>query len=173
MGAKRKAADPKTAVKSKAKAKNAPAAPAAAEPSKPTREVTSGFLTGLKYKSLHGKGAEKTNAQQLLQAREFGFRGFVRVIWMGGRVLCVCRVWLRSFVVGGLGVCELGTIYYLYTIYILSIYLYTIYILSIYYLYTIYLSICLHIYIIYVCIIYSTLLYIVYTVHILYVHYIN
>ncbi|CAE7734717.1 unnamed protein product [Symbiodinium sp. CCMP2592] len=63
MGVKKKPAPKNTAVKSKAKAK----AKAADPGQQPSRGTTSTFLTGLKYKSLNGKGNDKTNAQKLLE----------------------------------------------------------------------------------------------------------
>ena len=85
MGGKRKA-EPKTAVKSKAKAKSAPST-ATSEAGKPSRETTSSFLTGLKYKSANGKGMDKTNAQQLLQARVGYALGGLGLLGLGFRGL--------------------------------------------------------------------------------------
>ena len=97
MAGKRKA-DPKTAVKSKAA--KAKAAAATDEAGKPSRETTSGFLTSLKYKSLHGKGNDKVNAQQLLQAG--GFLGLG--VCAAGRVeVSVWGLVFSSSVFRGLG----------------------------------------------------------------------
>ena len=62
MGGTKREADPMTAVKSKAKAKisSAPPSTATSEAGKPSREATSSFVTGLKYKSANGKGSDKT-----------------------------------------------------------------------------------------------------------------
>lgn len=121
MAGKRKA-DPKTAVKSKAA--KAKAAAATDEAGKPSRETTSGFLTSLKYKALHGKGNDKVNAQQLLQAG--GFLGLG--VCAAGRVeVSVWGLVFSSSVFRGLGGWAWGLGAGIYTVYIYMYYILYIY----------------------------------------------